>query len=133
MRERDEVTPYQSCANPSCDLDWNDHTPEQAEWCLAYSMYEAYTDLRDEAETRADLTAGDPTARSSLERWEREAERLERFLWPAAQGHDETRDQTPQRPRMRSGSRVAPADLQAAGHRPAAGNSNGPPVRGAGR
>ncbi len=81
--ERDVPTPeVQSCIDTTCDLSWDDHTPEQAERCRAYAIYEAHTDLRTEAEIRDDLANGDPTARDRLDRGEREAARLARFLWP---------------------------------------------------
>ncbi len=93
--ERDVQTPeFQSCIDTGCDLSWDDHTAEQAERCRAYAMYEAHTDLRTEAEIRDDLAKGDPTARDRLDRREREAARLARFLWP---GRDQVAEQEAER------------------------------------
>ncbi len=93
--ERDVPTPeFQSCIDTSCDLSWDDHTPEQAERCRAYAMYEAHTDLRTEAEIRDDLAVGDPTARDRLAGNEREAARLARFLSP---GPDQVAEQEAER------------------------------------
>lgn len=68
MTSYDDGTAFQSCIDTSCGRNWDDHTADEKERCLAYAMHEADIDPATEAEVRADLANGDPTAVDRLDR-----------------------------------------------------------------